>query len=46
MSRSIIKEGIGWYSICVKNWMSMEDAAKGIWLWINRSKRIPTMDYK
>ena len=21
----------GWYFVCLKNWMSMEDVAKGIW---------------
>ena len=28
---------LGWYSICLKNWMSMEDVAKGIWFWFDMS---------
>ena len=31
------RKGTGWHFVCVKNLMSMEDVAKGIWLWFNLS---------
>ena len=33
----MIQEGIGWYSVRFKNWISMEDVAKGIWAWFDMS---------